>query len=59
VVAGASLRGYGVDVVEEVDDVTVEILLGTVMLRRSAAPVLTLLVVLVTVDGDSVKLSPA
>lgn len=52
-VAGASLRGYGFDVLGDVTDAVDE------MLKKSLAVLLTLMVVFMEVDGESVVLSPA
>lgn len=57
-VTGASLRGYGDDVIKGAD-VVVEILVGMAMLRESVALLPVLLVVLVAADATSVVLSPA
>lgn len=57
-VAGASFRGYDVDVLGEGVDVVVEMLAEVALLKGSAELLLKLLVVLVTVDGDTVVLSP-
>lgn len=57
-VAGASFRGYGDDVLKGAD-VVVEILVGMTMLRESVALLLVLVAVLMEVDGASVVLSPA
>jgi hypothetical protein len=59
VVAGASLRGYGFDVLGDVTDAVDEKLTGMVMLKESLALLLTLMVVFMEVDGESVVLSPA
>lgn len=57
-VAGASFRGYGDDVLKGAD-VVAEILLGMTMLSESVALLPVLLVVFMAVDGASVELSPA
>lgn len=58
-VAGASLRGYGFDVLGEVTDGVEEELRGVVMLKESLTLLLTLMIVFMEVDGESVVLSPA
>jgi hypothetical protein len=59
VVAGASFRANGVDVLGDGVDVVVEILTGVAMLKGSVTRLLKLLVVFMTVDGEAVVLSPA
>jgi len=58
VVAGASFRGYGDEVLKG-PDVVVEILVGTAMLRASVSLLPVLLAVLMAGDGASLVLSPA
>lgn len=58
VVAGASLRGYGDDVLDDAD-VLAEILVGMTMLRESVTLLLAILVVLMAANGATVVLSPA
>jgi hypothetical protein len=58
VVAGASFRGYGDEVLKG-PDVVVEILVGIAILRESESLLPVLLAVLIAGDGESVVLSPA